>query len=732
MFTELVNIESIQKLLESNYKVTGSLSAILDTEENILAAAGWQKICTRFHRAYQASSALCRESDAYIKQHLHDQNRGFLEYKCKNGLQEAALPIMVNGEHLATFFMGQFFYDDDKPDEEFFRRRGRLYGYEENAYLDALRQVPVLTRQRLQNIMEYNRNLVEILAEMGMKNLLLAREVTDRKRAEQEVQESKDFLSKIINTIADPIFAKDRNHRIILANDAECDLAGFRREEIIGRTDYDFFPREQVDVFWEKDELVFETGRENINEEEITDAQGKKRTIVTKKTLLNDSSGQSYLVGIIRDITGIKQTERALRALNEDLEKRVAMRTADLVASNASLCREIDERCRAEKDLLESKEKYKAILEAIDGYVYICSPDFRIEFMNGKFIERTGYDATGELCYKVLHERDSVCPWCVNEQVFQGRTVRWEIQSPKDRRWYYVVNTPIYHTDGSISKQAMILDITDRKSAEEQLKKKKEMLEALNCTLEKRIREEVAKNREKDSLLIQQNRQAALGETLEHIAHQWKQPINTVSLLIQDLEESYSSGELTDTYFQETVNKIMSVTGHMADTINVIRDFYKPDREMRVFRIGDSIHRVLSFIEPAFRYLGVFVRLDVAEELFAAGYPKAYAQVILNILTNSLDAFRENKVSDPAITIRAFGEAGKSVVTITDNAGGIPESFIDKIFDLYFTTRESKGGSGIGLYLSKNIIEKKMGGTMTATNVDHGAQFRIELATPRS
>ncbi|HYA15652.1 MAG TPA: PAS domain S-box protein [Syntrophales bacterium] len=112
---------------------------------------------------------------------------------------------------------------------------------------------------------------------------------------------------------------------------------------------------------------------------------------------------------------------------------------------------------------------YHAIVGAFDGFIYICSPDYRIKFMNERLIERTGYNGTGELCYKVLHDRDSICPWCVNERVFNGETVRWELQSPKDDRWYYVVNTPIYNSDGSIFKQSMISDITENKRAEQAL-----------------------------------------------------------------------------------------------------------------------------------------------------------------------------------------------------------------------------------------------------------------------
>jgi PAS domain S-box-containing protein len=114
--------------------------------------------------------------------------------------------------------------------------------------------------------------------------------------------------------------------------------------------------------------------------------------------------------------------------------------------------------------------QYEAIIEAFDGYIYICSQNYEVEFMNQRFIERTGYYPLGQKCYKVLHDRDEICPWCINDRVFRGETVRWEVVSPKDNRWLYVVNTPIRHPDGSMSKMAMIQDVTAQKQAEKACK----------------------------------------------------------------------------------------------------------------------------------------------------------------------------------------------------------------------------------------------------------------------
>jgi len=123
--------------------------------------------------------------------------------------------------------------------------------------------------------------------------------------------------------------------------------------------------------------------------------------------------------------------------------------------------------------------QYEAMIEAFDGYIYICSSNYEVEFMNQRFIERTGYYPLGQKCFQVLHERESVCPWCVNERVFRGETVRWEVQSPKDGHWFYVINTPIRHPDGSLSKMAMIQDITDRKEMEKAVRETEERYHAI-------------------------------------------------------------------------------------------------------------------------------------------------------------------------------------------------------------------------------------------------------------
>ena len=156
----------------------------------------------------------------------------------------------------------------------------------------------------------------------GKKALLaISHDVTRRTRAQERLAESKNYLYKIIDSLAEPIFVKDRQHRWVLLNNANCALTGHPQDDLLGKSDHDFFPKSEADVFWLKDEAVFTTGEENINEEKITDAQGEVHTLITKKTLYTDERGEKFIVGISNDITERKRVEQDLQKFEFSIDQ---------------------------------------------------------------------------------------------------------------------------------------------------------------------------------------------------------------------------------------------------------------------------------------------------------------------------------------------------------------------------------------------------------------------------
>lgn len=269
------------------------------------------------------------------------------------------------------------------------------------------------------------------------------------------------------------------------------------------------------------------------------------------------------------------------------------------------------------------------------------------------------------------------------------------------------------------------------KEMEEVIRLEKERVEELNRTLEQRVMEEVSSNLEKERLLLQQSRQAAMGEMIGNIAHQWRQPLNTLGLLIQDILHAYQYGELNKEYLGKTIEEGMNTINFMSQTIDDFRNFFRPDKEKTTFNLKETILKTLTFVENSYKDKDISIELDTCDDIVITGYPNEYSQVLLNILNNAKDIFVERMIDGPHIKIKLFMEQGKSVLTVTDNGGGIEDDIISRIFDPYFTTKEQGKGTGVGLYMSKTIIEKNMEGRLSAGNVMYngkkGAEFRIEV-----
>jgi len=270
-------------------------------------------------------------------------------------------------------------------------------------------------------------------------------------------------------------------------------------------------------------------------------------------------------------------------------------------------------------------------------------------------------------------------------------------------------------------------DATERKQNERAMIEKQIQLEELNLSLEERVRAAVSEMREKDRILIQQSRLAAMGEMINNIAHQWRQPLNVLGLLNQQMRMDYDSAAFSKEYLDTNVDKSMKIINHMSQTIDDFRKFFKPDKEKVEFKIYDVVARAISLVEDGFRNLQIGIDFRVYADPVITGYPNEFSHVLLNILMNARDTFLERRISDARVSIALRTVDERAVVTIADNAGGIAEDIIDKIFDPYFSTKGPDNGTGLGLFMSKNIIEKSMAGRLTARNTDQGAEFKIEI-----
>lgn len=272
---------------------------------------------------------------------------------------------------------------------------------------------------------------------------------------------------------------------------------------------------------------------------------------------------------------------------------------------------------------------------------------------------------------------------------------------------------------------ALETEVGERRAAQESLAVKQYQLEALNATLEERIRRAVDELRQKDQTLIQQNRLAAMGEMIGNIAHQWRHPLHNVGLLVQMFPTDV--GEMSTEELEQKVDQIMDLIMQMSQTIDDFTNFFHRDKEKTRFLAFDAAERAIEFTRASMDSKGIKVSIDGDRDMAIVGYRNEYLQVLLNILSNAKDVLELRKVPEPFISIRMGCVGEYCVVSITDNGGGIDEEILPKIFDPYFTTKGPTLGTGIGLYMSKMIIEQNMGGSLTARNTGNGAEFIIKV-----
>lgn len=253
----------------------------------------------------------------------------------------------------------------------------------------------------------------------------------------------------------------------------------------------------------------------------------------------------------------------------------------------------------------------------------------------------------------------------------------------------------------------------------------KAKLAELNTHMQEQIEKEVVRFQEQERMMLQQSRLAAMGEMIGNIAHQWRQPLNALSLTIHKLNLAQEYNKLTPEYLRETVDKADSLIERMSQTIDDFRNFFKPEKEKQAFLMEDAIRNVMQIMESSFENQNIQVESKFSHTTPMVGYASEFQQVLLALLSNARDAIMA-KHQESGGMIRICGcETEKEIrLCIQDNGGGIPETVLPHVFEPYFTTK-SASGTGIGLYMSKRIIEGNMGGSLTVQNENDGALFKI-------
>jgi len=270
--------------------------------------------------------------------------------------------------------------------------------------------------------------------------------------------------------------------------------------------------------------------------------------------------------------------------------------------------------------------------------------------------------------------------------------------------------------NGEMVVHAIFRDIDSKKRAELEIIR-------LNATLEERVAIEVEKNRLKDKHLLQQTKLAQMGEMISMIAHQWRQPLSAISTVAISVNLKAQLNKLDKETTIDATNKISEYTKHLSETIDDFRKFFRSNKEKHYTSYTEVVHSVLKIVETSIVNKDIQIIQKLESTNVFHTYENELKQVLLNLIKNAEDALIERNVEDPKIYIESYD----NTLIVRDNAGGIHDDILDKIFDPYFSTKEEKTGTGLGLYMSKTIIEEHCGGELSISNDVDGAVFKITL-----
>jgi PAS domain S-box-containing protein len=285
--------------------------------------------------------------------------------------------------------------------------------------------------------------------------------------------------------------------------------------------------------------------------------------------------------------------------------------------------------------------------------------------------------------------------------------------------WAEIVLTKIY-LNGENLLHVVMRDVSKRKENEQ-------MIKELNHNLEEKVDKSVRQIRKKEAMLETQHRSAQMGEMMSMIAHQWRQPLSAISSISSAINLKANLNKLDKETVIKLANQIISCTKHLSETIDDFRDFFKPNSGVEETNYEEMVNSIVGIVEDTIKDKKIELIQDLKCNQNFKTYKNEVKQVVLNLIKNAEDILMENKVQNPYIKVQTYVQDDEYILEVRDNGGGVPSEIIHKIYEPYFSTKEKRNGTGLGLYMSRKIVEDHCKGTLSVSNDDEGAIFKICL-----
>jgi PAS domain S-box-containing protein len=496
-------------------------------------------------------------------------------------------------------------------------------------------------------------------------NKKLIEEIEVRKNTENAFRESEERYVGLFERSLELVYLCDFEGNFIDANNAALEGLGYTKKEINSLNFMSFLDKNQVPRAFEMVEEILKTGsQKEVAEFKLRRKDGEHIYVESKGALITRDGKPFAVQGIARDVTARRQIQKELR---------------------------------------ESEVKYRSMMNAMKDAVYICSPDYRIEYMNPEMISSLGRDATGEMCFKAIHNLNKICTWCMHHKIFQNESFEYDIISPRNNKHYHITNAPIVHEDGSISKMTVSRDTTDYIKIREQL--------------------------------LQGQKMESIGTLAGGIAHDFNNILSSIigftELALDDVEKN--------TNIEDSLQEVYTAGKRAKDLVKQILAFARQsDEEIKPIRLSVIAKEVLNFIRSSIPTT-IEIRQNIASDHFIKGSATQAHQILMNLCTNAAQAMEDDGgVLHVDLTdVRLDADFTKTYddltpgdylkLSVSDTGSGIAPENIESIFEPYFTTKAPGEGTGMGLATVFGIVKQYGGEIMVESRVNKGSTFNVYL-----
>jgi len=615
-------------------------------------------------------------------------------------------------------------------------------------------------------------------------------DITEQKEHQKTILHLKDLYANIIISVDNLIFVKDIEHKYIECNRAFEKFLDKSKEDIIGKNDFDFFDDDIAQFFRDRDEEMLSQKKPVSNFEWVTYPDDSRVYLLTVKSPLFDSDGELIgLVGTSADFTVQHQLFERLKEaqhIAHIASWEINSKTNKVIWSDEAY----QILGMQDKESLDSYENFKNIIHPDDiqkvddiyyasvqnktdyniSYRIVTEKDKKIKYLeergthlidqDGNLIKSIGtiQDITEQKHIQLLleqkkNELETIIQEAPNPMILHqdGGKIIMLNQAWINSSGFSLEDTPTINawveevyddTETILSVKKYIhslYEITEKVDEGEFtfLNKNRDLvtwqfssaplgvIDGKRTIISSAV--DITELKQKDEMLINQSRHAAMGEMIGMIAHQWRQPISTIAMDANNMLLDIALEDFNTTEAEKYANSITEETQHLSRIIDDFSNFFKPDRVISKVNIREIIDNTLSMEKDSLKNNNIQLTASYETDKEVKAYPRELMQVFVNIINNSKDALKLKRQDNASISIRVYEDEKYINTEIRDNGGGIDADILPKVFDPYFSTKDEKSGTGLGLYMSKVIIENHLNGILEVYNNDEGACFTVKL-----